>query len=72
MLFWQFAKRDAERSGHSFAVGRVGFEAVGDVPELNLPRRAAMIAQGTDRAARFTWDRAARDTLALYREVATL
>jgi len=38
----------------------------------DLPRRAAMIAQGTERAARFTWDRAARDTLALYREVATL
>lgn len=36
----------------------------------DLPRRAAMIAQGTERAAQFTWDRAARQTLALYREVA--
>ena len=36
----------------------------------DLPRRAAMIAQGAERAAQFTWERAARDTLALYREVA--
>ncbi len=38
----------------------------------DLPRRTAMIAQGAARAARFTWDRAAIDTLALYREAAAL
>ncbi len=34
------------------------------------PRRAAMIAKGLAQAARFTWERAAHDTLALYRELA--
>jgi hypothetical protein len=35
-LFRHFAQRYAERVGHTLAIGRVGLQTVGDVPDMDL------------------------------------
>ena len=40
-LFWNFTQRNTERLGDSCAIGWIGLEAIADMANLNLARRAA-------------------------------